>query len=158
LFVNVTSRTRGWIQRESVVAPGRAGDDLRLFHLIERSHDFDRIARARIFLNHFRRSPLRPRVLLLLGESAEALSEKLSATVTRKLGNDELAAPEFSYYLNHSSLDRYNRQGVHFTFNPSTRRLHYDGAAYRLLLRQHPKSSEALAARERLQNLAKHSP
>ncbi len=88
-FVNVTTRTRGWIQRESVVSPSRSGDDARLFRLIQHSHDFDRIARARIFLDHFRRSPLRPAVLLLLGDTAESsLSQTLCNrdSQTRKHG------------------------------------------------------------------------
>ena len=59
-LVNVTSRTHGWIQREAVASPTRSGDDQRLMRLIERSQGFDRIARARIFLDHFTRSPLRP--------------------------------------------------------------------------------------------------
>jgi hypothetical protein len=157
-FVNVTTRTRGWIQRESVVSPSRGGDDARLFRVIQRSGDFDRITRARIFLDHFRRSPLRPAVLLLLGDTAEELAAKLSATATRKLANTTLEAPEFTYYLNHPSLDRYNRQGVYFTFDRSTKRLHYDGAAYHLLLRHHPKSPETHEARQRLLNLPKNSP
>ena len=66
LLVNVTRRTHGWIQREAVVSPSRAGDDQRLLDLVTRSKDFDRISRARIFLDHFPRSPLRPAVLLLL--------------------------------------------------------------------------------------------
>lgn len=160
LFVNVTTRTRGWIQRESVASPSRPGDDLRLFRLIEQSDNFDRIARARIFLDHFRRSPLRPRVLLLLGDTAEALSAKLTTQAQRKLSTDLGGeAPEFSYFLNYSGLDRYNRQGVHFTFNPATKRLHYDGHAYRLLLRHHPDSPEAHAARQRLDGLSNlHKP
>src|ERR1041384_4152884 len=36
-LVNVTSRTRGWIQREATVSPSRTGDDQRLLSLIERS-------------------------------------------------------------------------------------------------------------------------
>lgn len=153
--VNVTTRTRGWIQRESVVSPSRAGDDQRLFKLIQSSQAFDRISRARIFLDHFRRSPLRPTVLLLLGDTAEELALKLSS---RKLNTDSFQAPDFSYYLNHPSLDRYNRQNIHFIFDPSTKRLHYDGAAYRLLLRHHPSSPEATLARQRLAALAKLSP
>lgn len=153
-FVNVTSRTRGWIQREAVVSPSRAGDDHRLFTLIQRSHGFDRIARARIFLDHFRRSSLRPTVLLLIGDTAEELASKL----IRKPNSVELEAPEFTYYLNHSSLDRYNRQDVHFIFNSSTRRFHYNGDAWRLLVRQHPHTAAAVAARQRLQELAKRSP
>ena len=157
-FVNVTTRTRGWIQRESLVSPSHRGDDARLFRLIQHSHDFDRIARARIFLDHFRRSPLRPAVLLLLGDTAEAISAKLSATATRKLANTALEAAEFTYYLNHPALDRYNRQGIHFTFNPTTKRLHYDGTAYSLILRHHPHTPEAIDARQRLLNLPKKSP
>jgi len=158
-FVNVTTRTRGWIQRESVVSPSRWGDDARLFRLIQQSHDFDRITRARIFLDRFRRSPLRSAVLLLLGDTAESISAKLSATATRKFANTALEAPEYTYYLNHPALDRYNRQGIHFTFNPTTKRLHYDGAAYRLLLRHHPNSPEAAAARQRLLDLSNlHKP
>jgi hypothetical protein len=149
-FVNVTTRTRGWIQRESVVSASHAGDDKRLFQLTQQSRDFDRIARARIFLDNFRRSPLRPAVLLLLGDTAEALARRLSNQAQRKLNTDLGDAPEFSYFLNYSGLDRYNRLGIHFLFNPSTKRLHYDGAAYRLLLRHHPNSSEAAEARKRL--------
>lgn len=150
LFVNVTGRTRGWIQRESVVSPSRAGDDLRLLRLIQNSHGFDRISRARIFLDHFRRSPSRPAVLLLLGDTAEELASKLTQSAARKLNALPFAAPEYSYYLNHPSLDRYNRHGVNFTFNPSTKRLHYDGSAWRLLVRHHPNTPEAAAARQRL--------
>lgn len=149
--VNVTTRTRGWIQRESVVAPSRAGDDERLFRLIQKSIAFDRIARSRIFLDHFHRSPLRPSVLLLMGDTAESLAAQLTQSISRKLNNTTaLAALEFTYYLNHPSLDRYNRQNIHFLFNPATRRLHYDGLAWRILIRQHPHSPEAAEARKRL--------
>ncbi len=153
LFVNVTTRTRGWLQLESVVSPSSPGDDRRLLTLIQSSDGFDRIVRARIFLDHFRRSPLRPRVLLLLGDTAETLSAKLTIAAARKLKHP-LDAPEFSYFLNYSGLDRYNRQGIHFTFSPTTKRLHYDGAAYRLLRRHHPTSREAAEARDRLLKLS----
>ena len=153
LFVNVTTRTRGWIQRESVVSPSRSGDDRRLLNLIESSDGFDGIARCRIFLDHFRRSSLRPRVLLLLGDTAEALSQKLSVQARRKLNTDLGEAPEFSYFLNYTGLDRYNRQGIHFTFNPTTKRLHYDGSAWREVLKRYPRSVEVGDARQRLLEL-----
>src|SRR5687767_7427834 len=54
--VSVSSRTHGWIQREAVVAMGQQYEDKRLASLILSSSDFDRIARARIFLNVFPRS------------------------------------------------------------------------------------------------------
>ena len=149
-LVNVTRRTHGWIQREAVASTSRTGDDRRLLALIEHSQGFDRISRARIFLDHFTRSPLRPKVLLLLGDAAEETAIKLSTDAARRLNGNTGDAPEFSYYLNHSGLDRYNRLRVGFVFKPSTKRLHYDGAAWRELLRRYPKSPEALEARKRM--------
>ena len=140
-LVNVTSRTHGWIQREAVASPTRAGDDQRLLRLIERSQGFDRIARARIFLDHFTRSPLRPEVLLLLGDTAEQLALQLSTDAVRRLKDVPGEAPEFSYYLNYTGLDRYNRQRVTFIFDKQTKRFHYDGAAWRELTRVYPRSS-----------------
>jgi hypothetical protein len=150
LLVNVTSRTHGWIQREAVASPSRRGDDGRLLRLIESSQGFDRISRSRIFLDHFSRSPLRPQVLLLLGDSAEKLCVRLTQDAARKMKGPPRDAPEFSYYLNHSGLDRYNRLGVRFVFDESTKRFHYDGAAWRELVRRYPKTPEAAEAQKRL--------
>ena len=150
LLVNVSSRTHGWIQRDAVVSPTRPNDDRRLLTLIQRSDGFDRLARARIFLDHFTRSPLRAEVLLLLGDTAESLAAKLSQDAARRLNDDLGDAPEFSYYLNYTGLDRYNRQRIGFVFDQTTKRFHYDGAAWRELIRRHPRSSEAAEARKRL--------
>ena len=149
-LVNVTSRTQGWIQREAVVSPSRAGDDQRLLRLIKASNGFDCIARARIFLGHFPRSSLRPEVLLLLGDTAEEIAAKLSTDAARRLRGGLGDAPEFSYYLNHPSLDRYNRQRVGFVFDKSTKRFHYDGAAWRELIGRYPRSPQAAEARKRI--------
>ena len=148
-LVNVTRRTHGWIQREAIVSPSRA-DDSRLLSLIERSEGFDRISRARIFLDHFPRSLLRPEVLLLLGDTAEELAAKLSTDAARRLTESLSDAPEFSYYMNYTGLDRFNRQRVGFVFDKSTKRFHYDGAAWRELIRRYPKTSQAEKARKRL--------
>jgi len=150
VLVNVTRRTRGWIQRDAVASPSRSGDDRKLLTLIQRSTGFDRIARARIFLDLFPRSPLRPEVLLLLGDTAESLAEKLSLDAARRLKDDPGDAPEFSYYLNYTGLDRYNRQRVNFVFDNATKRFHYNGAAWRELIRVYPRSSAAREARKRL--------
>lgn len=152
-LVNVTARTHGWIQREAIVSPSRTGDDRRLFDLIQHSPGFDRISRARIFLDHFPRSPLRPAVLLLLGDSAEEAAEKLSKAAARSIKESLNAAPEFSYYLNYTGLDRYNRLRVTFVFDKSTKRFHYDGAAWRELIRRYPKTPQAAEARKRLDAL-----
>jgi len=152
-LVNVTSRTHGWIQREAVVSPSR--DDRRLVGLIERSEGFDRLSRARIFLDHFPRSPLRPQVLLLLGDSAEELAETLSNSASRRM-NHLGDAPEFTYYLNYTGLDRYNRLRITFVFDQSTKRFHYDGAAWRELIRRYPKSPQALEAKKHLETIYSH--
>lgn len=150
--VAVTSRTHGWMQREAVVSAAAPGDDKRLASLILNSTDFDRIARTRIFLDVFPRSSLRPRMLLLLGEAVEESAGRISRDATRRLGD-----AEFSYYLNYTGLDRYNRQGVKFVFDRTTRQLHYDGAAWRELIRRHGGTAEAAIARERLAQLAARS-
>jgi hypothetical protein len=151
--VNVSARTHGWIQREAVVSSSRNGDDQRLLRVIETSEGFDQISRARIFLDHFPRSPLRPKVLLLLGDTAEEIAAKLSKDAARKLNHNTGAAPEFTYYMNYTGLDRYNRQRVGFIFNPSTKRFHYDGAAWRELIRRYPQSPQASEARRRMESL-----
>ena len=150
LLVNVSSRTHGWIQRDAVVSPTRSGDDRKLLTLIQHSDGFDRIARARIFLDYFPRSPFRPEILLLLGDTAESLAAKLSQDAARRLNDDLGDAPEFTYYLNYTGLDRYNRQHVGFVFDKTTKRFHYDGAAWRELIRRYPRTHQASIARERL--------
>ncbi|MDQ3684715.1 MAG: hypothetical protein M3430_03830 [Acidobacteriota bacterium] len=155
--VGVTRRTGGWLQTESVAVPSRAGDDARLLKLVRASEDFDRIARARIFLDAFPKSPLRPAALMLYGEAAEEGADKLTRDAARRLDEREMAAngaPVHSYFLNYAGLDRYHRAGVMFTFDRAAKRFRYDGASWRELLRRHPRSPEAEAARVRLAALA----
>jgi hypothetical protein len=158
LLVNVTTRTRGWIQREAVASPGQQGDDQRLLDLIKASYGFDQIVRARIFLDHFPRSPLRPQVLLLLGNTAQTQAAELSRDAAKRLTGLTPDTPAFTYFLNYTGLDRYNRQRITFMFDPTTKRFHYDGAAWRELLRRHPNSPEAAEARTRLAQSAQLDP
>ena len=148
-LVNASRRTHGWIQREAIVIPSRSGSDISLLSLIKLSSGFDRIVLARIFLDYFAHSPLRAEVFLILGDAAERLSEKLSQDAQRRIG-DKSSAPESSFFLNYSGLDRYNRQGVRFVFDEKTRRLHYDGSAWREIVRRYPRSRQAEEARIRL--------
>lgn len=154
--VAVTRRTSGWIQSEAVVSLVRKSDDERLLRLIQNSEDFDRIVRARIFLEIFQRSALRPQVLLLYAEAAEKAATRLSRDAVRRLDEKEMAAggaPVFSYFLNYNGLDRYRRQGITFIFDRATRQFHYEGASWREILRRHPRSPEAEQARKRLEAL-----
>jgi hypothetical protein len=156
LRVAVTSRTSGWVQSEALARPSRAAEDARLFRLIQGSEEFDRLARARIFLEAFPRSSLRPSVLLLFGDAAEAAAARLTREAARRLDAREMeagGAPPSSYFRNYSGLDRYRRQGVLFDFDAATKQFHYDGAAWREILRRYPRSPEATEARARLQAL-----
>ena len=151
--VIVTRRTSGWLQREAIASPNRTGDDERFYRLLLATQDFDRIAGARVFLDLFPNSKLRPAVLLLYAAAADAAAEKLSLEASRKLevpGLSATGAPEFSYFLNYSGLDRYNRQGVRFVFQKESRKFLYDGAAWRELARRYPRTNEGEEARARL--------
>lgn len=155
--VLVTRRTSGWLQSDAVIASWRPGDDQRLLRLIDGADEFDRVARARVFLDAFPRSSLRPQALLSYGDAAEEAAAKLSREAERRFERRELpagGAPEFSYYLNYSGLDRYNRLGVIFTFDRAAKKFHYDGAAWREILKRYPKSPEATEARKRLEGPA----
>jgi hypothetical protein len=155
--VMVTRSKGGWLQSEAVSSNTRAGDDERLLRLIRGSNDFDRIARARIFLDLFNRSPLRPTVLMLYGAAAEEAAQNLSHEAARRLDEREMAAggaPLYSYFLNYNGLDRYRRQGLAFIFDERAKKFHYDGASWREILRRYPRSPEASEARRRLNDLA----
>lgn len=151
--VAVTRRTGGWVQADALVSPTRAGDDGRLLRLVLASEEFERVERARIFLDTFPRSPHRPAVLLLLGDAAAEAAARLTREARRRLDEREMeagGAPLKSYFLNYSGLDRYRRQGVVFTFDAAAKQFHPDGAAWREILRRHPRSPEAAEARARL--------
>jgi hypothetical protein len=155
--VAVTRRTGGWLQSDAVVTPARAEDDVRLLRLIRASEDFDRIARARIFLDIFPRSPARPEVLMIYAEAAEAAALRLSRDAARRLDEREMTAggaPLFSYFLSYSGLDRYRRQGITFIFDRAAKQFHYDGEGWREIVRRYPRSPQAVEARKRLDALS----
>jgi len=154
--VALSRKTFGWVQSDAVVVPWRAGDDRRLLRLIENSNEFDRIARAKTFLDVFPRSPLVPHVLVMYAGEADDVAEKLSHDAQRRFARNELppaGPPEFTYYLNYSGLDRYNRAGVTFLFDRVTKKFSYEGAAWREVVRRFPHSPEAVDARKHLERI-----
>jgi hypothetical protein len=156
--VALSRRTFGWLQSDAVVVPWRAGDDRRLLTLIENSDEFDRIVRAKTFLDAFPQSLLRSKVLAMYAGEAEDVADKLTRDAGRRFTKNELppiGAPEFSYYLNYNGLDRYNREGITFLFDRTTKKFSYDGAAWREILKRYPNSPEAGEAKEHLESLAK---
>lgn len=154
--VIVPPKNYGWVQAEAVISKNKRGDDQRLVKLVQVSDGFEKIERATIFLGNFPNSPLRPAILLLLGDLAEETTLKLSRDANRQLDRNEMSAtgaPIHSFYLNYSSLDRYRKIGISFWFNSATKLYHYDGASWREILMKFPKSSEAEEAKKRLQSL-----
>jgi hypothetical protein len=154
LRVQVTRSTSGWLQAEAVVRPSRAGEDARLLRLVRGSAEFDRLARARLLLESFPRSALRPAALLVLGDAAAEAAGRLTREARRRLDPAEMSAggaPVASYFLNYNGLDRYRRLGVVFDFDAASKSYRYDGAAFREIIRRHPRSPEAEEARKRLE-------
>jgi hypothetical protein len=148
--------TQGWVQKEAVAGKSRRGDDERLARLVQASDGFEQIERAQIFLENFPASPFRPSILLLFGDLMEELALKMSADAAKRLSRREMAAsgaPLHSFYLNYSSLDRYQRLGIGFVFNSSTRLFHYDGASWREIIQKSPATNEALESQKRLDTL-----
>jgi hypothetical protein len=152
--VNATLRTGGWIQRDAVFAPSRNGDDDRLLRLVKASEGFDLVVRAKIFLDNFTGSELRPEVLLIYALAAEDAAIHLSHDASRRLDEKEISAgsaPVFSYFLNFNELDRYNRQGITFLFDQRAKQFRYDGEGWQELVHRYPRSPQAAEARRRLE-------
>ncbi len=157
-FYRVTAlpNTQGWVQKEAIAGRFLRGDDERLARLVQASDGFDQIERARIFLENFTNSPFRPAILLLFGDLMEEIALKISADAAKRLSRKEMAAsgaPLYSFYLNYASLDRYQRLGIGFVFNSSTRLFHYDGAGWREIIKKSPATNEAVEAQRRLDSL-----
>ncbi len=154
--INALPNNFGWVQAEAVAGKFRRGDDARLAKLVQNSTGFDQIDRAEIFLDTFTDSPLRPAILLLMGDLMEETALKLSTEATRRLDRREMAAsgaPLHSFYLNYVALDRYRRLGIGFLFNTNAKLFHYDGANWREIIKKTPKSNEAVEAQKRLDSL-----
>jgi hypothetical protein len=154
--VNVPPNNYGWVQAEAVIGKARRGDEERLARLVQSSEGFEQIERAALYLENFPNSPLRPAILLLLGDLAEENALKLSNEATRRLDRREMAAttaPLHSFYLNYVGLDRFRRLGINFLFNPDAKLFHYDGAAWKEIVSKFPKNAEAEEAQKRLDSL-----
>ncbi len=153
LFVAVTRRTRGWLDRRAVVHPDRGGDDLRLLRLARaETGGYERLRLCRLFETLFRRSPQMPAALLLLGETATAeaqvIQRRAAPRVRQRMASGN--ADETAYFDNDPALDRYNRLGIKFRYDPANKQYRYDGAAYRRLIKSYPHTPEAEQARQRL--------
>jgi hypothetical protein len=143
----------GWVQSEAVFGKFRRGDDERLARLVQASEGFDQLEIAMQFLEIYPSSPLRPPILLLMGDLIEETASRLSRDATRRLDRGAMAAsgaPLHSFYLNFVMLDRYRKLGIVFLFNSTTRNFHYDGESWHEIITKFPNSSEAVEARKRL--------
>jgi hypothetical protein len=158
--VAVSRNTQGWVLADAIIRPGVAADAERLIRLIEETKDeFTKARLARLCADEFRSTKFAPKALIILGETAEGASVRLSRDAKRRVGEDDsdegpnagLAKRDF--LLNYAGLDRYNRIGVTFDYDATSDRIVYDGAAYRELLRRYPRSAEARTAGERLEKL-----
>jgi hypothetical protein len=160
LRVAVSRNTRGWVLADAVIRPGVAADAEKLMSLIEETRDeFTKARLARLCADEFRSTKFAPKALLILGETAESVADRLTRDAKRRVGDDEPdASPrpgltKRDFMLNYAGLDRYNRISVTFDYDAASDRIVYDGAAYRELARRYPKSLEAKDAGVRLARL-----
>ena len=154
--VAASLNTRGWILVEAVARRGRVEDAERVMKLMAGANDdFTRARLARLCADEFRLTPVAPRALLALGQTAERAAERLSREAKRRLGDEEPdnGISKRDYLLNYAGLDRYNRLGITFDYDVAGERIIYDGAAYQELLRKYPRSTQADEARQRLAKL-----
>ncbi|HXF42117.1 MAG TPA: hypothetical protein VNK26_00110, partial [Pyrinomonadaceae bacterium] len=136
-------KLQGWVQSEAVFSTLRAGDDLRFSQLIRALSGYDQIEAAKIFVDFFENSELRPAMLLLLGDLSEEMAEKLSRDAALRLKRPEVpasGAPLYSYYLNFVGLDRFRKLGINFLFDEVSLRFHYNGEAWQEILQKYPKN------------------
>lgn len=153
--VNTTPNS-GWVQSDAIISKTKRGDDERMAKLVQSFDGFEQIECGMLFLETFQTSPLRPPILLLVGDLVEEVAIKLSNDATRRLDKRAMSAsgaPLHSFYLNFVSLDRYRKLGIGFYFNSNTKLFHYNGASWREIVAKHPKSNEAKEAQKRLDSL-----
>lgn len=154
--VNAPPNNSGWVQADAIISKTKRGDDERMAKLVQAFDGFEQIECGMLFLETFTNSPLRPPILLLVGDLVEEIAIKLSNDATRRLDKRAMAAsgaPLHSFYLNFVSLDRYRKLGIGFYFNSNTKLLHYNGASWREIVTKFPKSNEAKEAQKRLDSL-----
>jgi hypothetical protein len=159
--VAITRRTRGWVHRAALAVAGRAGEDARIWDLIQTGEHIDRIALCRMLANQFPRSPHAARALLLIGDEAERVARTLTRRAKRRLASlDENAhsLPLRDYYLNDPALDRYNRLGVKFNFDDSHTEIVYDKQAYYQVLNRFPATKEAERSQKHLERAGVERP
>lgn len=156
LRVAISRNVRGWILAAAVARLGHASDGEKILAAIAASRDdLNKLRMARLCADELRTPPIAAKALLALGQTAEHAAENLSRAADRRLGD---ALPENNlsrrdFVLSFNGLDRFNRAGVTFEYDEAKDRIVYDGAAYRELVRRYPRSSEAQAARDRLEVL-----
>jgi hypothetical protein len=147
----------GWVQADAVFGKFRAGDEKRLFELVQALDGYDKVEAAAEFFQLYPASPFKPAILLLFGDLLEDLAvNKLSKEANSRLKRPEMAAsgaPLHSYFLNFVSLDRYRKLGITFLFDPNDRKYHYNGDSWREIVAKFPAAGEVAEAKKRLDSL-----
>ncbi len=154
--VTISKNQSGWVLADALATKIRRGDDERLARLIQSSEAFDQIERMIIFIKMFPNSPLRPTILLLLGDVMEETAKKISSEANKRLDKNEMTAcgaPIYTYFLNYTSLDRYRKMGIGFIFNSAVKQIHYDGVFWDEIIKKFPESKEATEAKKRVESL-----
>jgi hypothetical protein len=123
LRVAVTRRTRGWIVEDATAAPGDACGEARLAARVASLEGIPRLEAARLAADRFPR--LGGSASAAIEDEARLAADDLSERIARRLGPLDALTPSAvrALVLSDPALDRYNRLGVLFDVDPTTRRL-----------------------------------
>lgn len=114
----ISRKRRGWIHELALVRRGDRADGLRLLTLIDQAtDDYARIGLARIGQQEFRGTPIAAESRRQLALAAARVAQRLTSEIRRRLGETPAAARR-ALFLNHPGLDRFNRLGVVFDYDP----------------------------------------
>ena len=121
--VAISRKRTGWVHELALVRRGDPADGRRLLNLIEQtSDDLARIGLARIAQNEFRGGLIASEATRQLDLAVERIASRLTIDIRRRLG-DTSPADRRLLFLNHAALDRYNRLGIYFDYDPAEDRL-----------------------------------
>lgn len=116
--IAISRKRSGWIHELALIRRANRADGVRLLTLIEQTtDDYARIGLARIGLREFRGTAIAVESSRQLNYSGERIAQRLTIEIRRRLG-DVPSADRRALFLSHPGLDRYNRLGVVFGYDP----------------------------------------
>lgn len=118
--VAISRHRVGWIFEAAIVRAGQPRDAQRLRELLDATtDDFVRLRLAGIWQREFRRHPDAAEVAEIAAAAGERLAARLTRDIQRRV-DESVPARRRALFLNHPSLDRFNRLGILFDYDEAS--------------------------------------